>query len=95
MEMADIPGSTHLSEDEQSKHQDHDDEEDIMQLARLGDIPAMEKLFESKGYDATYMDDEGITPLHVRLALGAFPPPRRRRHANFADALFSLVGCYQ
>lgn len=76
MEMADIPGSTHLSEDEQSKHQDqqHDDEEDIMQMARLGDIPAMEKLFESQGYDPTYTDEEGITPLHVRLLLGAFPP---------------------
>lgn len=38
---------------------------DIMQLARVGDIPAMEKLFESSEYDATYSDDEGITPLHV------------------------------
>lgn len=76
MEMADIPGSTHLSEDEQTKHQDqqHDDEEDIMQMARLGDIPGMEKLFESKGYDATYTDEEGITPLHVGFAVGAFPP---------------------
>ncbi|KAH8902496.1 hypothetical protein BR93DRAFT_932074 [Coniochaeta sp. PMI_546] len=36
----------------------------------------MEKLFESGDYDATYTDDEGITPLHVcpvlRTAL-AFP----------------------
>ncbi|KAI1497545.1 hypothetical protein F5X99DRAFT_362195 [Biscogniauxia marginata] len=39
-------------------------EPDIMQLARLGDIPGMEKLFESSDYDATYADDEGITPLH-------------------------------
>jgi palmitoyltransferase len=38
---------------------------DIMQIARIGDIPAMEKLFESSDYDATYTDDEGITPLHV------------------------------
>ncbi|SPQ22648.1 82e28baf-4358-417c-8333-ed5587fc7e66 [Thermothielavioides terrestris] len=37
---------------------------DIMQLARIGDIAAMEKLFESGEYDATYSDDEGITPLH-------------------------------
>ncbi|KAI0550079.1 hypothetical protein F4679DRAFT_543860 [Xylaria curta] len=37
---------------------------DIMQLARVGDIPGMEKLFESSEYDATYTDDEGITPLH-------------------------------
>ncbi|ORY70034.1 ankyrin repeat-containing domain protein [Pseudomassariella vexata] len=37
---------------------------DIMQLARIGDISAMEKMFESTEYDATYTDDEGITPLH-------------------------------
>ncbi|KOS22207.1 Palmitoyltransferase AKR1 [Escovopsis weberi] len=37
---------------------------DIMQLARIGDIAAMEKLFETGEYDATYSDDEGITPLH-------------------------------
>ena len=39
-------------------------ENNIMQLARLGDIVAMEKMFESGDYDATYKDDEGITPLH-------------------------------
>ncbi|KAI1781318.1 ankyrin [Hypoxylon cercidicola] len=39
-------------------------EPDIMQIARVGDIPAMEKLFQSSEYDATYTDDEGITPLH-------------------------------
>ncbi|KAL1858979.1 palmitoyltransferase akr1 [Diaporthe australafricana] len=37
---------------------------DIMQIARIGDIPAMEALFEKKEYDATYADDEGITALH-------------------------------
>jgi hypothetical protein len=41
-------------------------EDDIMQFARTGDVPAMEKLFESGESDATYTDDEGITPLHVR-----------------------------
>jgi palmitoyltransferase len=41
-------------------------ENDIMQLARVGDVAGMEKLFESGEYDATYTDDEGITPLHVR-----------------------------
>lgn len=40
-------------------------ENDIMQLARIGDIPGMEKLFESGEFDATYTDGEGITPLHV------------------------------
>lgn len=39
--------------------------DDVMQLARLGDVPAMEKLFETGGFDATYTDEEGITPLHV------------------------------
>ncbi|KAI1097295.1 ankyrin [Jackrogersella minutella] len=39
-------------------------EPDIMQISRVGDIVAMEKLFESSDYDATYTDDEGITPLH-------------------------------
>jgi palmitoyltransferase len=38
---------------------------DIMQVARIGDIVAMEKLFESGEFDATFSDDEGITPLHV------------------------------
>ncbi|KHN99763.1 Palmitoyltransferase AKR1 [Metarhizium album ARSEF 1941] len=39
-------------------------EKDIMQLARIGDIVAMEKLFATGEFDATYTDDEGITPLH-------------------------------
>jgi hypothetical protein len=40
-------------------------EEDIMQLARLGDIQGIEALFESEKFDAHYCDAEGITPLHV------------------------------
>jgi len=40
-------------------------EEDIMQLARLGDIPAIEKLYDSGKFYASYCDAEGITPLHV------------------------------
>ncbi|KAH8695922.1 palmitoyltransferase SidR [Talaromyces proteolyticus] len=39
-------------------------EEDIMQLARLGEIGAMQKLFDTKKYSAKYKDEEGITPLH-------------------------------
>jgi len=42
-------------------------EEDIMQLARLGEIGAIQKLFNSGKYDATYADEQGITPLHVRM----------------------------
>lgn len=41
-------------------------EEDIMQLARLGEIGAIQKLFDSGKFDATYKDEQGITPLHVR-----------------------------
>ncbi|KAL5605971.1 hypothetical protein BROUX41_006228 [Berkeleyomyces rouxiae] len=40
------------------------EEADIMHVARVGDVAAMEKLFETGNYDATYHDDEGITPLH-------------------------------
>lgn len=40
-------------------------EEDIMQLARLGEIAAIQKLFDSKKFDARYKDEQGITPLHV------------------------------
>ncbi|TVY56058.1 Palmitoyltransferase akr1 [Lachnellula cervina] len=39
-------------------------DEDIMQLARLGDIQGIEKLFGSGKFDGTYADAEGITPLH-------------------------------
>lgn len=40
-------------------------EEDIMQIARIGDVAAMQRLFETKKYTAKYADEEGITPLHV------------------------------
>ena len=40
--------------------------EDIMQLARLGEIGPIQKLFEEGKTSATYRDEEGITPLHVR-----------------------------
>ncbi|KAF1832528.1 hypothetical protein BDW02DRAFT_502747 [Decorospora gaudefroyi] len=39
-------------------------EEDIMQLARLGEIGAIQKLFDRGEFDATYKDEQGITPLH-------------------------------
>lgn len=40
--------------------------EDIMQLARLGDIGPIQKLFEEGKFNATHTDAENITPLHVR-----------------------------
>ena len=42
--------------------------EDIMQLARLGEIGPIQKLFEEGKFDANYKDEESITPLHVRCA---------------------------
>jgi hypothetical protein len=45
-------------------------EEDIMQLARLGEIAAIQKLFDSGKADATFKDEQGITPLHVRTPDG-------------------------
>ena len=41
-------------------------EQDIMQLARLGELDKMEKLFDAGKFEPTYQDEEGITPLHVR-----------------------------
>lgn len=41
--------------------------EDIMQLARLGEIGAIQKLFDSGKCDARYQDAQGVTPLHVSL----------------------------
>jgi hypothetical protein len=45
-------------------------EDDIMQLSRLGEIAAIQKLFDSGNYDATFADEQGITPLHVRTYTG-------------------------
>lgn len=39
--------------------------EDIMQLARIGEIGAMQDLFVTKKLTANHRDEEGITPLHV------------------------------
>jgi hypothetical protein len=39
--------------------------EDVMQLARLGDIEPMRRLFEQGKSSADFKDSEGITPLHV------------------------------
>ncbi|KAJ5546998.1 hypothetical protein N7494_004583 [Penicillium frequentans] len=38
--------------------------EDIMQLARIGEIGAMQNLFATKKLTANHKDAEGITPLH-------------------------------
>lgn len=40
-------------------------ESDLMQLARLGELRAIQKLFDSGRYNAKSTDDQGITALHV------------------------------
>lgn len=40
-------------------------EGDIMQLARLGEVGAIQKLFDDGTFSIDYKDEEGITPLHV------------------------------
>lgn len=41
--------------------------EDIMQIARIGEVSAMQRIFEEKKLTANHKDEEGITPLHVRI----------------------------
>ena len=59
-------------EDVELKNVSHEDtklplpiEEDLLQLSRLGEIGAIQKLFDSGKFKATYKDEEGITALHV------------------------------
>lgn len=40
--------------------------EDVMQLARMGEVGAMRELFAAKKFTPNHRDEEGITPLHVR-----------------------------
>ena len=61
--------------------------EDIMQLARLGEIGPVQKLFKEGKYTAKYKDGEGITPLHVYSALVG--------NAMFFFADTAVVGCDQ
>lgn len=63
----DNSGQQHELDDMADKKPSLPVEEDIMQLARLGEIGAIQKLFDSGKFDATYTDDQGITPLHVRI----------------------------
>ena len=39
--------------------------EDVMQLARVGDIGSLQRLFDEGKVDSSFRDKEGITPLHV------------------------------
>lgn len=40
-------------------------EEDIMQLARMGELSAIQKLIDGGKFGVDFTDEEGITPLHV------------------------------
>lgn len=42
-------------------------EDDLMQLARLGELRPIQKLFDSGRYNAKSTDEQGITALHVRI----------------------------
>ncbi|KAH9868883.1 hypothetical protein J1614_007958 [Plenodomus biglobosus] len=59
-----LPTGEHELEEIADKRPSLPIEEDIMQLARLGEIGAIQKLFDSGRFDATYKDEQGITPLH-------------------------------
>lgn len=63
-------------------------EEDLMGLARLGELRAIQKLFDSGKYNANSADEQGITALHVSTF---HTPFKGRRVADTGD----LVGCYQ
>jgi hypothetical protein len=77
------PTGEHELEDMGDRKPDVPLDEDIMQLARLGEMAAIQRLFDSGKCDATYKDEQGITPLHVRthrdacstLANGDSGPP--------------------
>jgi len=40
-------------------------EQDLMQLARLGELRSIQRLFDSGTYNAKSTDEQGITALHV------------------------------
>lgn len=58
-----------LAGDESVSRQPLAVEDDLMQLARFGEIAAIEKLFDSGKYNANYKDEQGVTPLHVSWKL--------------------------
>jgi len=45
-------------------------EQDLMGLARLGELRSIQKLFDTGKYNAKSADDQGITALHVRSHTG-------------------------
>ena len=59
-------------EQEMASHPVQAVEEDVMALARLGEIGAIQKLFDSGQRDANYRDEENITPLHWAAIKGHY-----------------------
>lgn len=47
-------------------------EEDTLLLARLGELRAIQKLFDSGKCDATFRDEQGVTPLHWAAIKGHY-----------------------
>jgi len=64
-------------------------EQDLMQLARLGELRGIQKLFDSGRYNAKSTDEQGITALHVCLARLWQEDVGGRLMLDF------IVGCYQ
>lgn len=62
-----VSDDSHVELNDMGASNDAAPERDIMHLARLGDIKGIESLYASGKFDASYCDDEGITPLHVWL----------------------------
>lgn len=64
-------------------------EQDLMQLARLGELRGIQKLFDSGRYNARSTDEQGITALHVRWAWTWI------WNKDVVLIRNAIVGCYQ
>lgn len=64
-------------------------EQDLMQLARLGELRGVQKLFDSGRYNAKSTDEQGITALHVCFGRSG------ERNMSSRLMLDFIVGCYQ
>jgi hypothetical protein len=68
-------GNGHLEVDDMPSSPIHPIQEDLMALARLGELRSIQRLFDSGKASATSADPQGITALHVILSR-----TRRARH---------------
>lgn len=60
--------------------------EDVMQLARVGDIQGIKKLYSNGSFNSSYCDEEGITPLHVE-----YLPFYSNHSLTFPSGLLSTI----